>query len=305
MEKIKLLLDTDLGCDIDDCFAIGYALKQDKFELMGVTTNGDWAHKRAMWADVLLHQADMAHVPVHAGAQRTLLGGRMARILDWQLQQLDKYPHREIEDNNTAIEFMRKTIEAHPHEITLACTGYLTNAALLFAAYPHIPALLSGMTIMGGRYADNEFCDLKKWGKNEHNIISDPYSAHIVFSAPVPEIRVVGVETTCQYHWTRDEAIRHAEQPGHMQPVADALALTMRPGVDPVWFHDSMALMMLADTEGMTIERGTVAVEYKDPDNMGATVFTPDENGNILLLTGYSTDIFFRKYCETVGMTND
>jgi len=305
MDKIKLLLDTDLGCDIDDCFAIGYALKQERFELMGLTTNGGQADKRAMWADVLLRAAGRTDVPVHVGAQQNIMGRPFGSMTTWQLAQLEKYPHGDFDGVNTAVEFMRKTIEAHPHEITLASIGSLTNAALLFATYPHIPSLLKGMTIMGGRYADNEFCNIEKWGKNEYNIRCAPHSASIVFSAPVPEIRVVGVEMTCQYHWTREEAICHARETDHMHPVADALALTLRPGVDPVWFHDSMALMMLADTEGMTIERGTVAVEYKDPDNMGATVFTPGENGNILLLTDYSPKIFFRKYCETTGMTND
>lgn len=303
MEKIKLLLDTDLGCDIDDCFAIGYALKQEKFEMMGLTTNGGQSDMRAMWADVLLGCAGRTDIPVHVGACQNLMGQAFGGMTTWQAAQLDKYPHRDFGKANTAVEFMRGVIEAYPHEITLASIGNLTNTALLFSRYPHIPALLKGMAVMGGRYADNEFCDISKWGKNEYNIRLDPQAAAMVFSAPVPEIRVVGVEQTCQYHWTREEAIERALQTTHMKPVAEALALTMRPGVDPVWFHDSMAVMMLADDAGMTMSRGRIEVETQDPDNLGQTRFTPDDNGNILLMTGCSPEIFFPKYMKTTGMT--
>lgn len=302
MGKIKLLLDSDLGCDIDDCFAVGYALKQDKFELMGITTNGGCAHRRAMWAEALLYNAGREDVPVHVGSGKPLLGDAWGGMTEWQFKQVEKYPHRALTEENTAVEFMRRTIEAHPHEITLACIGLLTNAALLFATYPHIPSLLRGMTVMGGRYADNEFCDIKKWGKNEYNIVCDPYSAAVVFSAPVREIRVVGVETTCQYRWERADAIRRAAQTGYMKPVADALALTM-PTTEPVWFHDSLSLMMLADDGEMSFERGSIRIELDDPNDRGASVFTPSERGRHLLLADYSPEIFFEKYCETTGMS--
>ena len=42
------------------------------------------------------------------------------------------------------MEFLRRTIRAHPGEITLLTIGLLTNIALLFHADPGIPHLLRG-----------------------------------------------------------------------------------------------------------------------------------------------------------------
>ena len=36
--KIKIILDTDIGTDIDDALALAYLLQQPRCELMGITT---------------------------------------------------------------------------------------------------------------------------------------------------------------------------------------------------------------------------------------------------------------------------
>lgn len=38
MNKEKVLLDTDIGSDIDDSAALAYLLAQEKCDLLGVTT---------------------------------------------------------------------------------------------------------------------------------------------------------------------------------------------------------------------------------------------------------------------------
>ena len=57
--RTKVILDTDIGTDIDDGWALGYALKSPIFELVGVTvTDGDtpqrarlaWRNRRALSA---------------------------------------------------------------------------------------------------------------------------------------------------------------------------------------------------------------------------------------------------------------
>ena len=38
MKKNKIILDTDIGDDIDDAFALALALKSPEIEILGVTT---------------------------------------------------------------------------------------------------------------------------------------------------------------------------------------------------------------------------------------------------------------------------
>lgn len=53
----KILLDTDIGTDIDDAITISYLLKQKRCELLGVTVTGGETEKRAALASVMCRAA--------------------------------------------------------------------------------------------------------------------------------------------------------------------------------------------------------------------------------------------------------
>ena len=50
---IKILLDTDIGSDIDDSICLAYLLAQPNCELLGITTVTGEAKNRAMMASAL------------------------------------------------------------------------------------------------------------------------------------------------------------------------------------------------------------------------------------------------------------
>src|SRR5213595_3679166 len=50
--RMKVVLDTDIGTDIDDGWALGYALKSPSFELLGVTVTDADTPQRAGRTDV-------------------------------------------------------------------------------------------------------------------------------------------------------------------------------------------------------------------------------------------------------------
>ena len=54
---IPLLLDTDIGSDIDDALCLAYLLAQKRCELLGVTTVSGEATRRAMLADAICQAA--------------------------------------------------------------------------------------------------------------------------------------------------------------------------------------------------------------------------------------------------------
>src|SRR5262245_17844276 len=65
--RTKIVLDTDIGTDIDDAWALGYALKSPSLELLGVTiSDGDTA-QRARLACKLLARLGRTDVPVAVG----------------------------------------------------------------------------------------------------------------------------------------------------------------------------------------------------------------------------------------------
>src|SRR5919197_698608 len=65
--RMKVVLDTDIGTDIDDAWALGYALKSPSFELLGITVaDGDTA-QRAKLACKLLYRLGRTDVRVAVG----------------------------------------------------------------------------------------------------------------------------------------------------------------------------------------------------------------------------------------------
>ena len=66
---MKVVLDTDIGTDIDDAWALGYALKSPTFELLGVTVTDADTPQRARLACKLLQRLGRTDVPVAAGRQ--------------------------------------------------------------------------------------------------------------------------------------------------------------------------------------------------------------------------------------------
>src|SRR5208283_3800109 len=64
----KVIIDTDIGDDIDDAFAIALAVKSPELEILGVTTTFGDTEARARIVDRLLGEAGRADIPVLAGA---------------------------------------------------------------------------------------------------------------------------------------------------------------------------------------------------------------------------------------------
>jgi len=70
--SVKIILDTDIGTDVDDALCLAYLLAHPKCELLGITTVGGEADKRATLASVLCKIAGK-HIPIFPGSEEPLL----------------------------------------------------------------------------------------------------------------------------------------------------------------------------------------------------------------------------------------
>lgn len=288
----KILLDTDIGNDIDDWFALGYLLSHKETELLGVTTVTGTPCRRAALADIV-RQGYGRNFPIHAGTEDPLIvkGNQWCMNGDEEAV-VDGYPHKEFLPN-TAVEFMRRTIEENPREVTLVAIGPLTNVALLFSLYPHIRGLLRSLVIMGGRFGGGKEFDAKRWGEVEWNIFCDPHAAEIVFRETEVPTYVAGIEMTCLPKKT----------PKEMQAACrDIPSLLLAAETVDKWkavhFHDIVALYAYFNREKVSFKKGSVAVNTTD--KIGETVFT-EGDGNISVLTSFDIDDFFRDYAAVTG----
>ena len=133
---------------------------------------------------------------------------------------LDRWEHDTSFPTEPAVDFLGRTIRAHPGEVTLLTIGPLTNVALLFAADPAIPSLLESLVCMGGSYAPES--DDVEW-----NLHCDPHAAAQVFAAPVPVHRAIGLNVTAQVRMAAEDFRRRCETPA-LRPVADMARILVR-----------------------------------------------------------------------------
>ena len=70
----KVILDTDIGTDVDDALALAVLLGSPEVELVGVTCVYGDVGLRVRMVRKLLRLAGRAEVPVYAGLEPPLLG---------------------------------------------------------------------------------------------------------------------------------------------------------------------------------------------------------------------------------------
>src|ERR1700753_3228111 len=132
MNKTAVLLDTDIGSDIDDAVALAYLLRQPRVAPVGITTVTGEVGKRAALAQITCETAGRTDVPIHCGASVPLLWGPGQPNAS-HYEKVKHHPHRLDHPRNSAVDFLRRCIRDRPGEITLLSIGPLTNIALLFA----------------------------------------------------------------------------------------------------------------------------------------------------------------------------
>jgi len=261
--SVKILLDTDIGSDIDDAVCLAYLLAQSQCELLGITTVSGEADKRAMLASALCKIAGQ-NIPIFPGATDPLLI-KQKQPHATQSAALPKWEHQTKFPQGEAVEFLRQTIRANPGEVSLLTIGPLTNIALLFRADPEIPALLKSLVMMCGVFtpqpADKPCC--------EWNARCDPHAAVIVYETDVAIHRSIGLDVTTQVKMAA-QAVKERFSHPLLQPVLD-FAEHWFDTQSAITFHDPLAATTIFDPNICKFYPGTVEVDPNDDSQYGFT----------------------------------
>jgi inosine-uridine nucleoside N-ribohydrolase len=179
--KTPVLIDTDIGSDIDDAFALALAVVSPELDLRGVTTVGSDARGRARIVCRLLTALGRRSVPVAWGRDPQpksdvgqLAYGRPSELAGGRTSRPVEEP---------AVAFLYSRLKAHPGKITLVALGPLTNVARLLRKHPDCKPWVKRIVVMGGAvrvgYAG------KPPAEAEWNIKSDIAAAKVVFTSGV------------------------------------------------------------------------------------------------------------------------
>ena len=266
--SVKIILDTDIGTDVDDALCLAYLLAQPKCELLGITTVGGEADKRAMLASVLCKIAGK-HIPIFPGSEEPLLVPQRQKQAP-QAIALPKWEHDQKFPRGQAIEFLRQTIRKYPGEVILLTIGPLTNIGLLFKADAEIPSLLKGIVMMCGLFTNR----LAGVGPLEWNARGDPHATAIVYQAATGMHRSIGMDVTCQVTMNAKQVKEKLHSDLH-QPVLDFAEVWFQQR-DLITFHDPLAATTIFDDQVCVFKKGTVEVELISEKLKGMTLWKPD-----------------------------
>lgn len=267
----KVLFDTDIGTDIDDAVCLAYLLAQPECELLGITTVSGEATKRAMLASALCRAAG-DDIPIYPGAEEPLLIAQKQPQAQ-QADALGDWPHDDDFSQGAAIEFLRRTVRAHPGEITLLAVGPLTNVGLLFRADPEIPHMLRSLVLMCGQF----FGRTPGRGAVEWNASCDPHAAAIVYRSAAAIHRSHGLDVTQRVSMPAKE-VRAKFQAPLLRPVADFAEVFFRRRGE-ITFHDPLAAATIFDNGICTFARGNVHVELESRQLAGFMHWQQDDTG--------------------------
>ncbi len=138
-----VLIDTDVGDDIDDAFALALALQSPELHILGITTTFGDTTLRARLLTRLLREAGHSDIPVAAGPPTPVATPMTQR----------RYAERGTAAatiNPDGVSLMLSQIRAHPHEVTLIAIGPLTTVGAAIDRDPATFKLLRRVVLMGG-----------------------------------------------------------------------------------------------------------------------------------------------------------
>lgn len=298
LEKRKILLDTDIGTDIDDAVCLAYLLLHPWCDLLGITTVTGEAEKRAMLASALCRRAGR-DVPIYPGAEQPLfLPQRQNHAA--QASALGRWSHETRFPRGEAVGFMQKTIRQNPGEVILLTIAPLTNIALLFATDPEIPSLLKGLVMMCGRFHDPP---PQGYAPVEWNALVDAHATSLVYGERVKVHRSVGTDVTSKVAMTPGQFRQTFRDIPLFAPVMDWAEIWFTEWAGTT-FHDPLAAAAIFDETLCSFVRGTVRVHLDDEASRGLTSWTPGSPASPHeVAVGIDTDRFFRHYIEVVGGT--
>ena len=177
----KVIIDTDIGDDIDDAFAVALALRSPELKILGITTTFGDTEKRAKLVDRLLGEVGREDIPVAAGPP-TQPQTAFTQVKYAEGGHYGKALHPD------AVSFLLEEIRKNPGEITLVAIGPLMNVGAAIDKDPATFRKVKRVVLMGGSmyrgYGDGS--GTPHGPEPEWNIKNDIPSAQKLFAAGVP-----------------------------------------------------------------------------------------------------------------------
>jgi inosine-uridine nucleoside N-ribohydrolase len=236
-----VILDTDIGDDIDDAFALALALRSPELRLLGITTEYGDTELRAKLVDRNLEavcEGGEVGIPVVPGAPtphenvftqaayakqvpRSCVGGIAPGDLERRLKEWPLWDAERKHDDAAGF-ILRQIHQWYPGKITLIAIGPLFNVQAAIERDPETFRKLRRVVLMGGsiyRGYDGKTGE-RRAADAEWNISRDPAGLRALLGSGVPVFMMPLDSTQIHLETEEREAIF-----SHGSPLTDQLTL--------------------------------------------------------------------------------
>ncbi len=128
-QKQKVILDCDLGGDIDDAFAVALLLtNQDQFDILGLCMDHGNTPGRGRIATKMLYESGLENIPVYLGRHTPTVVGADTEPEGESIQMLWAEGFDKVKpQTKSAAEFIIESLNQYPGEIILFTVGPVDN----------------------------------------------------------------------------------------------------------------------------------------------------------------------------------
>jgi inosine-uridine nucleoside N-ribohydrolase len=210
-----VIIDTDIGDDIDDAFALTIALQDPRLEVIGITTAWGDTRTRTLLVRRLLATLGRQNVVVAEGPATP--NSVPFTQKKWAIAATDTTPAPD------AIEFIRNQVRNRPGEITLIALAPLSNIEALQRRDPDALHKLKQVVLMGGSI----YAGYNQGGaiptaqpSPEYNVVSAPRGLGVLLESRIP-VKMFPLDST----QIKFDEVRRDRLFAYGSPASDALAL--------------------------------------------------------------------------------
>lgn len=269
-DRIPIILDTDIGDDIDDLFALYLCLYHPRLELRAVTTVHGDVQGKARLVHKALRMVGRTDIPIGAGVsmsiERLARGNRPENANHTHLDFVISEDPEAVMGFPSAEEVLTQTLQASAQPITLIAIGALSNVAVATQLDAPARDKIAHIAIMGGE---------TRAVMNEYNIWCDPEAADKVLNSGIPVFMGTFIQTE-RLFITMEEVEQHYGTSVHPAHVAMRECTRLwgphRGGKPGPVLYDLVPIFYTAYPTCVKTEKSHVRVELNGTYTRGQTV---------------------------------
>jgi purine nucleosidase len=280
----KVILDTDIGTDVDDALALAALMGSKEVDLIGITT---------VYGDVRLRSAIAMHlcslvnreIPTFAGEGKTI-SGREVWVSGSEGKNYENLTSF-TPQITSAVDFLVNAVVSQPKSIDVIAIGPLTNIALAIQTNLDFVEKVKRVWIMGGDFTQS---------KVEHNFKCDIDAARIVLESNVP-ISILDLPSSQKtiIRMEEIEQIRNATALGALL-YSEIMSWIQPRNQDWTIPHDPIAaLTLLAPEFFESSPTGKAKI-----DSEGMSFWNESPSGNVVLLNPIQPELAVKRMIELI-----